>query len=121
MKKPIGHNNELEFHRNRNTTKRGESIPALMTPILQSAQPTQNASSTSHRLNNKANNRVQWKISHYSKASILNIFDNPEKFNSEEFQEFITHVGRLANNQTSSLHDPNSQSQSDFCVAVACN
>jgi len=134
MKKPIGHNNELEFHRSRNTTKRGESIPAL-TPKLQSAQPTLNASSTSHpnnnkannsvqtshRLNNKANNRVQWKISHYSKASILNIFDNPEKFDSEEFQEFITHAGRLANKQISSLRDPNSQSHSDFCVAVACN
>ena len=133
-KKPIGHNNELELHRSRNTTKRGESIPAL-TPILQSAQPSLNASSTSHQLNNKANNRVQtshrlnnkannsvqWKISHYSKASILNIFDNPEKFNSEEFQEFITHVGRLANKQTSSLRDPHSQSHSDFCVAVACN
>jgi Ulp1 family protease len=134
MKKPIGHNNELEFHRSRNTTKRGESIPAL-TPKLQSAQPTLNASSTSHpnnnkannsvqtshRLNNKANNRVQWKISHYSKSSILNIFDNPEKFDSEEFQEFITHAGRLANKQISSLRDPNSQSHSDFCVAVACN
>jgi hypothetical protein len=133
MKKPIGHNNELEFHRSRNTTKRGESIPAL-TPKLQSAQPTLNASSTSHpnnnkannsvqtshRLNNKANNRVQWKISHYSKSSILNIFDNPEKFDSEEFQEFITHAGRLANKQISSLRDPNSQSHSDFCVAVAC-
>ena len=137
MKKPIGNNNELEFHRSRNTTKRGgESIPTTEPIILQSTQLSLNASSTSHqgsnkannsvqtchhRLNNKANITVQRKISHYSKASILNIFDIPEKFNSKDFQEFITHVCRLANEQTSRFLDPNSQSQSDFCVAVACN
>ena len=81
------------------TTKRGESIPTSTPIILQSPQPSLNASSTSHRLNNKANKKVKKKISCYSKQKILNIFDNPEQSNKEEYQEFIAHVGRLANQQ----------------------
>ncbi len=51
-KKPIGHNNELKFHRSRNTTKRGESIPALthiavcpnITKCIKHKPPTQQQS-----------------------------------------------------------------------------
>jgi len=96
---------------------------------LQSPQPSLNATSTSHRLNNKANEKVKKKICGYSKQKILNIFDNPEQSNKEEYQEFIVHVVRLANQQTERaeraererererLHDFNSQTV--FCVAHA--